>query len=389
MAVIRCPHCNRYISSLVKTCPECGKAITVEETPSPHTAADVNPESDVVLDKVPSQEDTCEPVEEPADEATTMAVEKDATPLALPTAEPSVQTTTKTGTLRQKISLRRILFLLFFLIIGIGICCFLYVDHRRDVQYEQREFDRLNGCTDLLRYEDYLIRFPEGKHADEVKKMYETAKREQQEFFRQTADGNREALEAFIKANPTSPYVKVCEMRIDSLDWDDAVSANSTASYAFYLDKHPEGIFKEAALATKNKLAKLEVTNEERSMLSGSLDTFLSAMTSGDEARVDALISSPLNFCGQPDATGSQVITFYTENFHKDDILGVHFTVKGGLGIQKIPSEYDGMYNYNINAQLDATLNRSAVDSLTVQAWSISAQLTPDRKFKYVNLLKQ
>lgn len=285
---------------------------------------------------------------------------------------------------------RKILVLLFFVVVISGIVFFIVADKKREEGLEQRAYERLASCTNLLWYEDYILRFPEGKHITEVKQMYDKAKKEQDDFFMNAAMGSKEELQKFIDEHPASPYIRTCQNRIDSLDWDVAVTTNTKESYQAYLQEHPDGIFADVANENKTTLVKLEVTNEERSMLRGSLDTFLSAMTSCDESRINATTSDNLVFCGQTGADGSNVINFYSYNFHQEDVMGVHFNVNGGINITKKPSvTKQGSYDYSINANLDVTLNRSSVDSVGTQRWKINAQLTPDRKFKSIELRQQ
>ena len=191
-----------------------------------------------------------------------------------------------------------------------------------------------------------------------------------------------------LKAIRDEPH-EFATLCIDSLDWEVALKDNNAQGYQHYLELHPDGLFSAIATDSKTRLAKLEVSNEERSMLSGSLDNFLSAMASGDEGRVNSLISSTMNFCGETNATGANVVSFQKLNFHHDDIIGVHFTV-GGLNIKKKPSDATpGAYDFVVNASLDAVLNRTNTDSTGVQAWKITATLSPDRKFRSVDMRKQ
>lgn len=435
MAVIICPYCKKYISSKLDVCPECGgklspvqseaEAPQAEPVQSPESAGiDSTPvdvpitQTDDAVAEADSQSheyevvfteettpdeptlsaassveevpESVQTVEQPSSFADSQAEPKQTEPVADETSMPDAPVApVAVKAPWYKLTVRKSVALFFFVLAIFGIIYFLIADHRRTVGYEQRAFERLDGCTNLLWYEDYLIRFPEGEHIEEVKQMYAKAQKEHDEFFKKAAGGSRESLQAFIKEHPTSPYVKVCQDRIDSLDWEVALKDNNAQGYQHYLELHPDGLFSAIATDSKTRLAKLEVSNEERSMLSGSLDNFLSAMASGDESRVNSLISSTMNFCGETNATGANVVSFQKLNFHHDDIIGVHFTV-GGLNIKKKPSDATpGAYDFVVNASLDAVLNRTNTDSTGVQAWKITATLSPDRKFRSVDMRKQ
>lgn len=332
MAVINCPHCGHYMSSESSVCPNCGKS-----------------------------------------------------------ADSAVEEGGKFSKLSWKcLTVRKRIYICFILALISAITYFLVKDHQRAVGLEQRAYERLEGCTDLHWFEDYIVRFPDGKHIAEVRKMYENARVEQKEFFLQCADGTKEELLRYIKEHPTSPYCKICENRVDSLDWAVALDANTADAFAVYLHEHPHGLFADLATEEKTRKAKLEVTEDERSMLRGAVDNFLSALTVGDAARVNEMINTTLTFCGEAESTGANVAEFYQSHFKKDDILGVHFSVNNGLSIRKSPSTMgEGLYNYSVSADVEATLNRTATDSVSTESWSLSASLTPDRKFTSVSISRK
>lgn len=367
MAVITCPHCHKYISSLVTRCPECGKELKNNG---------VNEDSDGLDDTVSSNDS-----ETTSNEENVAKIKSSADPSNL---------TRRLRVILKRVSYRRIALFLATILTVTAVTFFLIKDCERSANLEQRAFDRLTGCTNLNFYEDYIVRFPDGKHIDEVKKLYAQVKTQSAQFYQQTSNGTKEELLLFIKNNPSSPYCKVCELRIDSLDWQDASAANTVSAYGQYLADHPQGIFVEVANETKNRLAKLEVTEEERSKLHGMLDSFLSALASNDAGRIDQLLGGPITFCSQTGMSGEGIVTLNQQHFNSPDILGVHFALQGGLSIKKRPSASSaGEYVYTINAQYEATLNRTATDSTHVQTWAFTAQLTPDRKVTSIDMRRQ
>lgn len=331
MAVINCPHCGHYMSSESSVCPNCGKSL-----------------------------------------------------------DSAIQEGGKSSKYSWKrLTMRKRIYICFILVLLSSIAFFLVKDHQRAVGLELRAYERLEGCTNLHWFEDYIVRFPDGEHIAEVRQMYEKAKVEQKEFFLQCSNGTKEELLRYIKEHPTSPYCKMCENRVDSIDWSVALEANTADAFSAYLREHPNGLFAEVATEEKARKAKLEVSEDERNLLRGAVDNFLSAMTVGDVARVNEMISSSLTFCGVAESTGDNVAEFYQSHFKKDDILGVHFSVNNGMNIRKSPSTMgEGLYNYSISADVEATLNRTATDSVSTETWGLSASLTPDRKFTSVSLNK-
>lgn len=348
MAVIKCPHCGNYISSSMTHCTECGKEIVVE-----------------------CEKEAGEPTESevPAQEEATANHEP-----AAPAKRPWYH-----------LSARRIVVLCFLAPFILGGTYLIIADIQRAKALEERAYQRVMESTDLLVYEDFIVRFPDSKYVEDVKQSYEKMKVEHSMFFAEAANGGREQLMAFIEAHPSSPYRKLCENRIDSIDWDMAVEMNTLESYQTYLAQHPQGLFLADATDAYNHQMRLVVTPEETSILRGAVENFLSAMTAGDAIRIDELTHGTINFCGMTESTGANVVEYYKQNIHKSDVLGVHFQL-GGTSINKRNANGSDSFNYNLYSTATATINRSAVDSAMVVNYRVSATFSPERRITGVSL---
>ena len=210
-------------------------------------------------------------------------------------------------------------------------------------------------------------------------------KAEHEMFFREAANGTREQLKAFIEQHPTSPYRKACEMRVDSLDWNDAKEDNTLEGYQKYLALHPEGLFLSDAQDARNRQLRLVVTPEETSILRGALDNFLSAMTAGDAARINQLTGQSFTFCGQSGSTGENVVEYYHQNLHKEDVMGVHFQL-GGASINKRSVQGSDAMSYSLYSTATTTFNRSSLDSVNVVNYKVSANFSPERRITSVSV---
>lgn len=396
MAVITCKHCGKYISSTLKSCPECGKSLA-EDIVDEQGAPEENQEQ-LAEDSMPQT--TREGEDDAREEAAApVQVRKSKMPFRKRYTKkfgelvkiPEGHVPSALGlTWLRRISIRRVLLSGSIALALLGVSFFVYKDYQRTASLEQRAFDRLKGCSNLEFYEDYIVRFPDGKHIEDVKKLYQQIKNESNQFYAKTAHGTREELVSFINTYPQSPYCQVCMNRLDSLDWQEATSGNTVKDYEHYLELHPEGQFADIANESRTRLARLEVTDEEVNKIHGILDTFLSALASNDAARIDGIIGQAISFCGTSDARGQQIISLYKDHFSYPDILGVHFSIKNGPNVKKRPSvTYSGQYDYTVAAVLEATLNRTATDSVNVQYWNLSVQLNPERKLTSIDMRKQ
>lgn len=133
----------------------------------------------------------------------------------------------------------------------------------------------------------------------------------------------------------------------------------------------------------------LELTLEERQMLRGALDHFLTAMTGESAARIDSLIAQPFAFGDSLPATGQQVLNYCRASFHREDILGVHFTLPDSLVVQKLADDTLDIYHYDVTTRVEATFNRSSLDSLQTSSLRLEARFTPDRKVRCLRLREE
>ena len=425
MAVISCPYCKKYISSLLLRCPECGKELPaplsqpspaddepVLEEPQPvadQPVSDLAPEPTVEQHATePASEPTVEqnvselaPEEKPA-QAAPIVVRKSANPFHKRYQENSSESPTRPdadlhsghepeGAPRrwwQRRKHRLVLYALLLVILGAG-GFFLGMSHHREAQLEQRAFERLHGTTNADIFEDYFLRFPDGAHADEAQKLYRQFKADKAFYLSRTAGGTRAELVAFVKENPKSPFCQLCNSRIDSLDWLEASNACTAEAIDQYLKLHPKGLFVADANDLKSLQDRLVVSDEERGLIDGILDAFLSALSVADVERLSRYVADGLVFCGKQRADVKDVTSLYDSHFSYADIIGVHFSVSD-LNVRKQPVPGNSrQYRFAVDASLEATLNRSAVDSLHLQQWTLKGLLGADRRFLSIDMQKK
>ena len=148
--------------------------------------------------------------------------------------------------------------------IAILVGGFFYLDVREDNKREARAYELLTDCQDPLVFEDFIAKFPDSEHIDEVRQRYQELAARQAEWESKVVNGTREELERFIKDNPTSNIVRVARARLDSMDWDLASRGNTIVSYERYIQDHPEGLFIDQAEVQRQKLERALAAAAER-----------------------------------------------------------------------------------------------------------------------------
>lgn len=342
MAVIRCPKCGKMMSSMLDVCPECGYNRNPENT-SNHA---VN--------------------------ANNVAGEGSAS---------------DNGGRKKSSSNKWVIVMVVLTIVLVvsAVCGLLY----RNALLEQKAFEALQGSSNLQLYENYMVKYPDGRHIDEVKKLYAVVKQEYEQFYTEVYNSGRKALIDYMNENPESPYLSICEQRLDSIDWKDAAAENTVEAYERYLAIHENGMFVDDAVEAKITAARMQISFEDRNLVRGAVENFLLAMSSGDPLRVDQLMDDKFVFGSQTNVTGQTVIDFYMQQFNPPDIIGVHFDVPDTLKIvKKDNADLPGQFDFNVKAKINAMVSRISVDSTTVQTLNMEANISPDRHFKSFSLKK-
>lgn len=274
MTMIKCPECRHHISSLAKACPECGAPIDpewaqqeaerelkkLEEVPFTVEGLTVEDEAPLSPEENP-EEFASAPLAEEQGES--IPEENVSAPLAdregvggSPSGVSPVGVS-PTGTSHASRWLIAVVILLLLLIGGL-----YFYDYRAEQQREERAYELLQGCSNPDFYEDFIVRFPKSKRIEEVRARYEEAKNQQSQWLVLVASGSRDDLQRFVHEHPTSPYIKVAQSRIDSLDWVEAKQARTIDALSRYIANHPEGYYVDQADMLRSSLERAKAEAE-------------------------------------------------------------------------------------------------------------------------------
>ncbi len=282
MTMIKCPECRHHISSMAKACPECGCPIDPE-----WAEAEAKREQES-LDEVPFTVETG--VEEEAPSTIETGGEDGDSPSALETGveeqthlnpplkgggeEDSTDDTPRslregmgespespksperpeTPAAAPKRSSAGGMFIGLVVLLGLLIGGLYYYDYYTNQKREQRAYELLQGCSNPAFYEDFMVRYPKSEYIDEVKERYAKVAAQQNQWQQLVKNGTRDELQAFVRQHPGSPYVKVAQVRIDSLDWASAKESRELEAVTHYMAIHPDGYYIDQAETLRQQL---------------------------------------------------------------------------------------------------------------------------------------
>jgi hypothetical protein len=139
-------------------------------------------------------------------------------------------------------------------LLGLLIGGLYYYDYYTNQKREQRAYELLQGCSNPAFYEDFMVRYPKSEYIDDVKERYAKVAAQQNQWQQLVKNGTRDELQAFVRQHPSSPYVKVAQVRIDSLDWASAKESRELEAVTHYMAIHPDGYYIDQAETLRQQL---------------------------------------------------------------------------------------------------------------------------------------
>ncbi len=289
-----CPHCGVKIAGNVKRCPKCKSFVLMdaEQCPTCHTRF-------VVLqphkDDAPEQSPIDVPAEEIAatttagvsvilDEATdaTPTVEQSAEPMneannILPAEESDSSTPPQDEIPVPKKNGSSPWWLLILGILVIAIGGFFYWENQNQEKAEEQAYILLENCNNPLNYEDFIARFPNSPHIDNVRARLQELQREDAAWLEISSKMDVQQLQEFVDKHPSSPHKKAALQKIDSLDWKQAERIGTAAAYDAYIMKHENGEFIDQALSAREAARTREERARRDSIAAAAADTLAAA----------------------------------------------------------------------------------------------------------------
>lgn len=129
-------------------------------------------------------------------------------------------------------------------------------------QTEEYTYQSLEQNYNPEDYENFLARYPDSPHATEIQQRLEQLKAMLTEWAQIETIGTSGDFLNFKANYNDARYNRLCDIKIDSLDWVLALRLNTRESYDNYLRKHPDGTYASEASVAKDYLQKEILKND-------------------------------------------------------------------------------------------------------------------------------
>ena len=154
--------------------------------------------------------------------------------------------------------------LMALLAIGVLVAGYIYMQQKSEAA-EDRAYAALDLSNSSDDFQEFLQLYPNSERRADVEKRMRELQNMERDWARVQQTDSRDAIVDFKNKYLNPYYDKLCNARLDSLDWVDAQAMDSPEGPRLYMAQHPDGRFYDDAAA-------LLTSMNERAAKQDSLD---------------------------------------------------------------------------------------------------------------------
>lgn len=277
-------------------------------------------------------------------------------------------------------------FLVFLAIIAVlaagGAGAYWYLTQTQTDNTELSAYEMLEGSEDLAEYESFLELYPESPRARDVKERYEELKEMYDQWREVCFSDCARDYTLFAKNYPNTSLARVCDVKIDSLDWLEAKEKGGQEAIEEYLKKHPSGRYAGEASEAHSKIMDATPTTEEKLLIEETLRGFFRAFGDNDVDAIYTLITPVMTRFLQKDGATKADVADIIERTYNEHILSCRFVLNNDSRVKKVSTPDDEPV-YKVSFTIDQHIER---DNEGKTFGSYTAEATVNAQFKISSL---
>lgn len=251
-------------------------------------------------------------------------------------------------------------------------------------QKELTAYNVLEQNESLDDYAAYLEQYPDSKHSAEVRERYKTLQSMYKDWKKIVRVPNKAHFEKFKVDYPMSILLAhQANLKIDSLDWEEAKAIASLEAYRHYLALHPSGLYAQEASIASGLIDDATVRDEEKELIRDRVRDFFRAFSAGRDNEALVYLSIPMReFLGSSGSLHRDEIIDEMHNYNGTNVSSCNFAVGNDFGMQKA-LDGNGIPTYSVSCSVDMHAVIAGCDAYT----SYRAQMTMTSRF-YITRLR-
>ncbi len=357
-AADRCPNCGVSIAGNIKKCPDCGRVVLKNAEKCPSCGAE--------FENIP------ETVSDRKNNGKTHGAYKNIDPYA------------PNKTRKRKNNNGVIVgVVVSFVVVALGALAYYLIDKSQKAESEQSAYEEVIASNDTALCSQYLRDYPNGLHCGEVEARLKELVTEINDWNDACVNNMKSGFIAFLGNHPNSSFEQACKDKIDSLDYVDALSANTVEALQIYISSHPEGKYIEDALQAQKNIASLKVQPNEAASVKSVCSQFFTGLANRDEAYLASSVAEVMdNFLNKRNATHADVMTF------ADKLASGHhhiaFTMNNDYNIRKVMTDTD-VFSFDVTFGVDEHyLTHDGKEEW--MTYIVTAKINPGMKISSLNM---
>lgn len=259
-------------------------------------------------------------------------------------------------------------------LIGTGAGAY-FVIHSMQNDEEETAYAILENNDNPQDFEDYLAKFPNSEHAQEVRDRLAQLQAMIQAWNGIALSDNVMDFKKFKDTYSDAKYARLCDIKIDSLDWVAAQQAGTAEAYQHYLDLHSDGMYASEASIAQGRVHDNEITVADREQATQVCNDFFHGFEQRNEALITQNITSTMTtFLHTHNATKAEVMSTINGMFN-EHIQSCSFVVNRDIDVQHAnPSDPNA--GYKVTFTVDQHIERDN-EGKTFGSYQCVATLTP------------
>ena len=218
------------------------------------------------------------------------------------------------------------------LLLGGGIYA---VSYQRASNQEEMAYEVLENNDNPEDYREFLEKYPNSAYADEVRQRLAKLEEMIDKWRAIAMSDDVNDFKTFKETYSDVQYGRLCDIKIDSLDYITAQRLGTSEAYQQYLNAHPDGRYASEASIAQGSLHSQEIGDAERTQITSVLTDFYNGFAAEDDDKICSNIAATMTmFLHQRNANKATVLNTIHAMF-SDDIKGCQFNVNRDLQIKR------------------------------------------------------
>ena len=265
-----------------------------------------------------------------------------------------------------------------------AVCLYFYNDSKLSI--ENNAFELAYDSGDVDKMKTFLRNHPDATdaHKKAITNKIDEVTKQKQDYSMGIVSRDKSMLQKYLVDYPNSPHKQTILAMIDSIDWEDALRANSKEGYDKYIAEHAAGIFiKEAKEKVSVKIS--AATAEDQAMAKNLYREFFLSVNGNDASRITPTLSSAITqFMGTSNATSNDVIG-WMKNQHGEGVSGVIWKLNHDYKITR--REQNGKMDYIVEFTAKKTVNYKD-GRVSNENFKISSNVNENKKISSMTMTK-